>query len=116
LVSESETSAYLGLILRAQGIGGLSALMGRTFMSAMRRWKKVSRTVAGRVGYRGGVNAIGFAIKLILNSSAVEVMMAGMMLSNDSGRWAENSVRDAKGSRLGSGMTRTWIKRRLRHW
>jgi hypothetical protein len=43
--------------------------------------------------------------------------MAGMMSSNDSCRWADDSVRDAKGSRLGSnGMARTWIKRRLRHW
>ena len=40
-----------GFAFEGLGIGGLSALMGRTFMSAMRRRKKVSRTVAGRAGY-----------------------------------------------------------------
>ena len=50
---------------------------------------------------------IKFAIKLILDLSAVEeAMMAGMMSSDDSGRQAENSVMHAKCSQLGSWMVR----------
>ena len=50
---------------------------------------------------------IRFAIKLIPDLSAVEeAMMTGMMSSDDSGRWAENSVMNAKGSQLGSWMVR----------
>jgi len=40
------------------GVGGSGALTGRTFMSTVRKWNKGSRAVAGRTGYRGGVNAI----------------------------------------------------------
>jgi hypothetical protein len=82
----------------------------------------VSSAAAGRVGYRSGVNATRFAIMFTLFSDVDEALTsvgtAGAKTSSAvSGRRAENSVREARGSRLGRrGMVRMWMKRRVRHW
>jgi hypothetical protein len=84
--------------------------MGRAFMRAVRRFKWASSATAGRVGYRGGVKAMRFAMRLILDSGVVlvsEGIDRDKMSRDVSGRRPENSVRDPKGRRSGkSGMVR----------